>query len=57
MMNQKNLYFMMYKDEKESGIMQDLYMISELVKNESDMRRLRDVRTLDSSGTFKNLGH
>ena len=48
---------MMYKDDKESGIMQDMYMISELIKNESEMRRLRDVKSLDSSGTFRNLGH
>ena len=33
MMNQKSHYFMMYKDDTDSGIMQDLYMISELVKN------------------------
>ena len=55
--NQKNLYFMMYKDEKDSGIMQDMYMISELVKNESDVQVLKDVKTLDASGCYKNLGH
>lgn len=38
MNNQKNLYFMMYKDDKESGIMQDMYMISELIKNERDRK-------------------
>ena len=26
--NQKSLYFMMYRDEKDAGIMQDLLMIS-----------------------------
>jgi hypothetical protein len=28
LLNQKSLYFMMYRDEKDAGIMQDLYMIS-----------------------------
>lgn len=53
--NQKSLYFMMYKDEKDAGIMQDLYMMSELVKNENELKNLRDVKTLDASGTYKNL--
>lgn len=46
---------MMHKDEKDAGIMQDLFMISELVKNENSLARIRDIKSLDSSGTYSKL--
>lgn len=42
-------------DEKDAGIMQDLFMISELVKNENSLAKMRDIKTLDSSGTLAKL--
>jgi hypothetical protein len=30
-------------------------MISELVKNENSLARIRDIKTLDGSGTFREL--
>jgi propanediol dehydratase large subunit len=37
-------------DEKESGIMQDIFMLSELMKNEKSISNLKNIKTLAQSG-------
>lgn len=57
-LSEVNSYHNIYKehpDEKESGIMQDLFMLSELMKNEKSISRLRDIQTLAQSGLDKYL--
>ena len=45
------------EDETDTGIMQDLYMIGELMKNENSMeaKEKQSIKTLESSNTFKLL--
>jgi hypothetical protein len=55
--NQAGNYVYIFKeDNKDSGMMQDIYMMSEVIKDEYKMRDLRGIRTLESSGMFKKLG-
>lgn len=55
--NQAGNYVYIFKeDNKDSGMMQDIYMMSEIIKDEYKMRDLRGIRTLESSGMFKKLG-
>lgn len=55
--NQAGNYVYIFKeDNKDSGMMQDIYMMSEIIKDEYKMKDLRGIRTLESSGMFKKLG-
>ncbi len=42
-------------DDRDGGVMQDLFMISQLVKNQNSLARMRDIKSLDSSGTQSKL--
>ena len=42
-------------DEKESGIMQDMFMLSELMKNEKSISNLSNIKTLGQSGIERHL--
>jgi hypothetical protein len=56
-MNQGGNYVSIFKeDNKDSGIMQDIYMMSEIIKNEYKVSEIRGIKTLESSGMFKKLG-
>lgn len=46
----------MYRDDKDSGIMQDLFMIAELIRYENTISDIRNIPNLDSSRTFNELG-
>jgi hypothetical protein len=39
--NQEGNYVIVYRDDKDSGIMQDLFMISELIRNENSVLKIR----------------
>ena len=55
---QGNSYHNIFKeseDEKESGIMQDLFMLSELMKSEKPISKIRDIKTLVGSGVYQIL--
>ncbi len=54
-MNQHANYFMVNKEDSETGIMQDLYIISELMKNENDIKDIKRMKTLNSSKMFNDL--
>jgi len=56
MKNQEGNYVIVYRDDKDSGIMQDLYMISELIRYENSVLNIRQVPTLDSSKSYGELG-
>ena len=56
MKNQEGNYVFVYKDDKDSGIMQDLFMIAELIRYENSINDIRSIPTLDSSKTFVELG-
>ena len=51
--NQNNNYFQM--DQEPGGVMQDLFMINELMKNENNLSDLDNLPTLKSSHTFGSL--
>lgn len=40
----------------KTGIMQDIYMMSEIIKNESDIDAIRGIPTLETSGMNAKLG-
>ena len=54
--NQEGNYVIVYKDDKDSGIMQDLFMIAELIRFENPIKDVHTFPTLDSSRTFSELG-
>lgn len=61
--NQSENYFNVYSPQKgpyrqssQTGIMQDMYMITELMKNENSLAELHKIPTLDDSGVFEKLG-
>lgn len=51
-----NYVFIFKEDNKDSGIMQDIYMMSEVIKNEYKMSEIRGIKSLEGSGMFKKLG-
>lgn len=60
MQNQKENYFQIYKEDTgdEAGIMQDIYIMSEVIKFENNVLEWKrgSMKSLDASGTFKVLG-
>ena len=50
--NQEGNYVIVHRDDKDSGIMQDLFMISELIRFENTFKEYRSIPTLDSSKTY-----
>jgi hypothetical protein len=59
MKNQDGNYVVVHREDqmpKDSGIMQDMFMISELIRFENTMKNMPNTPTLDSSKTFAELG-
>ena len=54
--NQEGNYVIVYRDDKDSGVMQDLFMLSELIRHENSVLSLRHVQTLDGSRSYHELG-
>ena len=50
--NPEGNYVIVYRDDKDSGIMQDLFMIAELIRFENTMKGQKSLSTLDTSKTF-----
>lgn len=53
--NQGSNYFYVSRQDGETGIMQDLYIISQLMKNENDIKEVRKMKTLTSSKMYNEL--
>lgn len=56
MKNQEGNYVIVHRDDKDSGIMQDLFMIGELIRFENSVLNIRQVPTLDGSKSYNELG-
>jgi hypothetical protein len=59
MLNQAGNYFNIYKEDnnvKESGIMQDIFIMSEIIKSEYKISDLNGIKSLEASGMYKRLG-
>lgn len=53
--NQICNYFMV-SDDKEVGLLEAMYLLTELMKNENCILELEQVRGIHESGTFSALG-
>lgn len=52
-------YVAIYKEDpspEKTGIMQDIYMMSEVIKNEYDIEEVKGIKTLETSGMTGKLG-
>jgi inositol 1,4,5-triphosphate receptor type 1/inositol 1,4,5-triphosphate receptor type 3 len=53
-----NYFYIFLEDTKNSGIMQDIYMMSEIIKNEHNMTEVKKnaIKTIQTSGMYDKLG-
>ncbi len=54
--NQENYFHLIYDREHHNGLMEVLYLLTKLMKNENSVLDIHKILTIDGSKTYEKLG-